>query len=500
MSESADYLLFPEFRLSVANKIPIKFLSHDNLSIEAMMDFILRGKLPVPKVRSFADDVERLFLDSKFTSMSSGERLKFLEEKYPDFRNWFESVIAGEGIWRSVLEREYSTPGFNQNIKRIVDFFSQQGYTSPESLQSIAKEISDNFKIRKYKIRAKLEGSIDNLFDSLNITDKCRQIVLVKPLESRVQYKLSNKFGDRMTKVHSQRSLVDLPSRKNRLNNYIGMTFTKNKGSSKVVSVFIEEKVQRTPFEEPILEIVFENLEDVDGEVVLKYFVQTISDISARGKKLKETIAKLRYDVFDVEILTSMYNKDFVRHALIDLSSRDPLHEILFNESKTRVDDQRFCLRSLTGKVRSRVDFQERFIVFSSNKDIFEIFDLISLFLAYSRNRNSLDLLGLGQPIPKLADRVIEIQESRYEMDIIEIQEGGERVLRKAKFFDSVFNKVCNKPENVPIFGESLDTTKEGVTYDFFPPEKLIKKLTDSGRFEFPKYQAQRIPVQTFYG
>ncbi|MBM4076974.1 MAG: hypothetical protein FJ267_15195, partial [Planctomycetes bacterium] len=278
------------------------------------------------------------------------------------------------------------------------------------------------------------------------------------------------------------------------------MTFTKNKGSSKVVSVFIEERVPKTPYDEPILEIVFENLEDVDGEVVLKYFVQAISDISARGKKLKETIAKLRYDVFDVEILTTMYNKDFVRHALIDLSSRDPLHEILFTESKTRVDDQRFCLRSLTGKVRSRVDFQEKFIVFSSSKDIFEIFDLISLFLSYSRNKPSLNILGLGEPIPKLADRVVEIRESRYEMDIIEIQEGGERVLRKAKFFDSVFNKVCNKPENVPIFGDSLDTTKEGVVFDYFPSEKLIKKLTESGRFEFPKYQAQRIPVQTFYG
>ena len=495
---NSDYLLFPEFRLSVANKIPGKFLSHDNLSIDVMMDFILRGKLPVPKIRSFMDDVGRLFTNQTFIDKTSDEKMKFLEDNYRDFRNWFETILSGEAVWNAAVRKEFENPGLNRDVERIVKFLDSRGYTS--DLPAVAKELSDNFKVRKYKIRARIEGSIDNLFDSLNITDKCRQIVLVKPLEDRVQYKLSNKFGDKMTKNHSQRSLVDIPSRKNRLNNYIGMTFTKYKGSSKVVTVFIEERVPKTSFDQPILEIMIENLEDVDGEVVLKYFLQTISDISSRGKKLKETISKLKFDVYDVELYTTMYNKDFVRHALIDLSSMNPLNEILFSESVSRVDDQRFCLRGLNGKVRSRVDFQEKYIVFSSQKDIFEVFDLISLFLAYSINRPSIDILGLGRPIFKFTERVIESQDSRFEMDVIQIQQDGERVLKKARFFDSVFNKVCNKPENVPTFGESLDITKEGVQFDYFPPQSLIKKLTESGQFEFPRYETQRIPIQTFYG
>jgi len=491
-----DTMLFAEARTSIERKIPYLLISHKNLKVEDMMNYILRGEIPRLQILSFKDEIDTLLKSRDFQTMSSEGKELYLENNYPDFRNWFESVIAGENVWKMAVQREFDNPQYTEPLKGIVDYLDGNRFT--ESIPEIVREISENFRVRKYRMRASFRGNIDNLFDSLNITDKCLQIVLVKPIEDKVVYKLSNKFGEKITKIHSQRPLVGMPSRRNKLEPYIGMTFTKNKSSNKVVTVLIEEKPAKTSYEQTELEIIFENLEDADGEVVLKYFYQTFSDITSRGKLLKEEIMRLQFNVFDVEIATSVYNKNYLRQAFVNLSSVPALRPFLFTESSNRLDEQRVCLRGITGKVRSRVDFQEKMVVFSSQKDIFEIFDLISLVLAYSYQN---PLLSLFEPLEKFLKREQqdESTQNRYEMDIIEIKD-GERILKKARFFDSVYSKVCNKPENVPTLGDSIDVTNPDVIFDYFPSEKLIKALTESGQYEFPKYRSQRIPIQLYYG
>jgi hypothetical protein len=492
-----DGLLFPEYRLSASDKVPIRFLTHDNLTVGGMMDYILRRKMPRLRLRSFQREVIKLLEKREFIDLSSEEKMKILEDNYPEFRNWFEYVVAGGDAWETAVRREYETPGYNQIITQIYDLFQREGFLG--RLEEVGLELLNNFKVRKYKIRGRFTGCIENVYDSLNITDRCRQIALIKPLENTVHYKLSNKFGDKVTKAHSQRSVVDIPSRKNRINNYICMTFTKNKGSNKVVTVFIDERVPKTSFDDPVLEVVFENLEDADGEVVLRSFIQSFSTITERGIKLRDEIASLRFDVFDVEISSDYYRGGFVRQAFIELATKEALRPILFSESSTRLDEHRFCLRDLSGKVRSRVDVQDKQLIFSSSRDVFEIFNIISLFLVSVVGRREIDILGLGIPVQRLTERVVESQDRRFEMDVIEIK-NGERVLKKAWFFDSVFNKVCNKPENVPTFGEAINLETTDVKYDFFPPEALARRLKESGQYDFPRYLTQRIPIQTFYG
>lgn len=491
-------LLFPEYRLSVYNQIPIKFLSHSGVTIKDFMNFILREELPEIKVKSFKDTVDKLFRTTSFTDLSSEDKYRYLSVNYPEFSSWFDTVVSGgKEVWDNVVKRQYEEPDRMKDIQTIVKYFSDSGYY--DKLETIEKEISSNFKIRRYKISGTFEGIIDEMYDSLNITDKCRQIVLVKPQEDKIVYKLSNNFDDKLTKVHAQRSLIDIPSRKNKINNYIGMTFTKNSTSNKVVTVIIEEGVPKTKYDTPPLNIVFENLEDIDGEVVMGYFMQTITERTGRGKYLKEKLSRVNFNVFDIEIYSDMYNKDFVRHSYVDLATKEPLRKILFTESSTRVDDQRIILRGIDGRVQARADFQEKYIVWSSDSDLFNIFNLISLFVAYSYEMKTIKLLSSVE-IPKWSEKTVEMQESGYEMDVIEIGEDGERILKKARFFDSVFKKVCNKPENQPTFGKSLDVTNPDIRYDYFPPAKLIKKLTETGKYEFPRYQTQKVPVQTYYG
>jgi hypothetical protein len=489
-----ETLLFAETRRSVLDQIPSRLISHLNLTMEEMMNYILRGELPVMRMFSFKDETDRLSRETFFNGMSLDEKMVYLESNYPDFQNWFESFLSGETVWKNALRREFENPQFIDIQKGLVGYLMEKDYVS--KIPMIAQEIMDHFKVRKYKMRASMKGSLENLFDSLNVTDKCRQIVMVKPLEDKVMYKLSNRFGDKMTKIHSQKSLVDVPSRRNKLNNYIGMTFTKNKTSNKVVTVFVEERLPKTTLEQSTLEIIFENLEDADGEVVLRYFLQSVSDITARGKLLKSTLTNLRFDVFDVEMVTKSYQKKYIRQCLLELSSVPSLRHILFSESGYKIDDQRFCLRSLTGKVRSRVEFLENSIVFSGSRDIFDILDLISLVVGYSYMVPSLNVF---EPLEKWMERDEVVEEAKYSLDVIEIKD-GERVLRKARFFESVYSKVCNKPENVPVFGESLDPTVQDLVYDYFPPEKLIKQLEATGQYEFPRYRSQRIPIQLFYG
>jgi len=489
-----DTLLFAETRKGVFDQIPPRFISHQNLTVDEMMNYVLRGELPQMRIISFKDEMDRLMGSRTFTEMDSTQKNEFLETHFPEFQNWFESFLSGEAVWLNAVKREFENPQLVDTRKAIVEYLLENDYVA--KIPEIAQEIMDHFKVRRYKMRASLRGSIDNLFDSLNVTDKCRQLVLVKPLENKIFYKLSNRFGERMTKIHAQRSLIDIPARKNKLNNYIGMTFTKNKSSNKVVTVLVEERLPKTSFDQPTLEVIFENLEDADGEVVLKYFLETVSDITPRGKMLKDTLQKLQFDVFDVELITRSYNKNYIRQCLMDLTMEPALRPILFSESSYRIDDQRFCLRSLTGNVRARVEFTEKTILFSSTKDIFDIFDLISLLIAHT---SKFPVIDTFEPLEKWADKVEVLAESRYELDIIEIRD-GERVLRKARFFESVYSKVCNKPENLPVFGEKLDITDPDLVFDYFPPERLIKKLEATGQYEFPRYRTQRIPIQLFYG
>ena len=489
-----ETLLFAEIRRGVSDEIPASFISHMNLTITEMMDYILRGKLPTMKIISFKDEMDKMIRDPSFIELSMEEKESLLETNYPDFKNWFESVLAGEEVWINSVKREFENPRFMETRQSIAQYLSESGHV--DNIPMIAQEIMDHFKVRKYKLKTSIRGNIDNLFDSMNVTDKCRQIVMVKPLEDKVLYKLSNRFRDKVTKAHAQRSLVDVPSRKNKLNNYIGMTFNKNKTSKKVVTVFIEEKLPKSSFDQPTLEIVFENLEDADGEVVLNYFIQSISDLTPRGKALKAAIANSRFDVFDVEMMTKSYNKKYIRQTLINLTTINKLRPIVFSESSYRVDEQRFCLRSLTGKVRARVDFMEKAIVFSSPQDIFDILDFISLIIAQTYREPTLQLF---EPLEKWDEKPELVEESKYTLDIVEIKD-GERVLKRAVFFESVYSKVCNKPENVPLYGERVDVTNPETIFDFFPPEKLIKKLEATGQYEFPKYRLQRIPIQLVYG
>jgi hypothetical protein len=489
-----ETLLFAELRRGVADEIPASFVSHMNLTVDEMMNYVLRGELPKMRIISFKEQMDDIIRSPSFIAKSMGEREEFLEDNYPEFKNWFESVLAGADVWNSSVKREYENPRFKESRRAISQYLTDHQHV--ERIPEIAQEIMDQFKVRKYKMRTTIRGSIDNLFDSINVTDKCRQVVLVKPLEDKVMYKLSNRFGDKVTKAHAQRSLVDIPSHKNKLNNYIGMTFNKNKTSKKVVTVFIEERLPKTSFDSPTLEIVFENLEDADGEVVLNYFLQSISDITPRGKTLKSILEASRFDVFDVEMITGAYNKKYMRHSLIKLSTVPELRTVLFSESSYRIDEQRFCLRSLSGKVRARVDFMEKGIVFSSPQDIFDVLDFISLVLAHSLKE---PMINLFEPLEKWERKAETLEESKYTLDVIEIKD-GERVLKKAVFFESVYSKVCNKPETVPLYGEGVDATDQETVAGFFPPEKLIKQLEASGQYSFPRYLSQRFPIQITYG
>jgi hypothetical protein len=471
-------LLFAETRKSVLDQIPSRFISHLNLTVDEMMNYILRGELPIMRIFSFKDEMDRLSRERSFNELSLEDKLEYLEANYPDFQNWFESFLSGESVWKNAIQREFENPQFMETQKSITNYLMEQDHIS--KIPMIAQEIMDHFKVRKYKMKATTRGSLENFFDSLNITDKCRQIVMVKPLDDKVMYKLSNRFGDKMTKIHSQRTLVDMPSRRNKLNNYIGMTFTKNKSSNKVVTVLIEERLPKTSFDQPTLEIIFENLEDADGEVVLRYFLQSVSDISPRGKLLKSTLTNLRFDVYDVEMVTKSYQKNYIRQCLLELSSVPALRPILFSESGYRIDDQRFCLRTLTGKVRSRVEFLEKTIVFSSSRDIFDILDLISLVLGYTYN---FPVLNIFETLEKWVERDEVVEESKYSLDIIEIKD-GERVLKRARFFESVYSKVCNKPENVPIYGDKQLYLRPRVNMSF--PNIDLKESPFSCFMEWP--------------
>lgn len=490
-------LLFPDYRLSVYNKIPIKFITHNAVTVRDFMEFIIKERLPDIKVKSFKDTVDKLFRSTTFTTLSSDDKYRYLDANYPEFRNWFDTIVSGgRETWDLVVKRQYEDPERMKDVEDVVKLFTDLGYIN--NLEAIERELTENFKVRRYKISGTFEGIIDEVYDSLNITDKCRQIVLVKPFEDKIVYKLSNNFRDKLTKVHAQRSLIDIPSRKNKLNNYIGMTFTKNSSSNKVITVIIEEGVPKTKYDKPPLTITFENLEDVDGEVVMGYFMQTITEKTGRGKYLKESLLRVNFNVFDIEIYSTVYNRDFIRNCYMELATKEPLRKILFTESSTRVDDQRFILRSLEGKLLAKADYQDRYVLWSSDSDLYNIFNLISLFLAHSYTLDKITMFGID--FPKWAEKSPEIMKSDYEMDVIEIGKDGERILKKAKFFDSVFKKVCNKPENQPTFGKSLDITNPDIKYDYFPSANLIKKLTESGKYEFPRYQSQKIPIQTYYG
>lgn len=504
-------ILFPEVRYSVEKKIPLSMISVSNLPSDKMIKYVLLGRLPEIEIISFAEEVINLYSYEEFVNLDSDERREYLIRSYPNFARWADDASVGLDSWIRVIGEEFE--------KQPSEFTKLASLVSSFDLRGVAGDLVDNFKVRKYKLKGVTKGNIETLFDSLGITDKCRQIVFVNPLQDKVLYKLSNTFGDKFTKIHSQRQLLDVPSRRNVKNSYIGMTFNKNKISNKVVTVFIDERVSVNEFDESDLEIVFENLEDADGEVVLNYFKQALI-----GSKFKSQIENIKFEVYDVELKTSQYNQSYVRQALIDLSSNPVLRKFLSSESRMYIDDQRFALRDLAGKFRSKADFQEKFIVFSS-ESLFDVFNLVSLFLGYAFDKPSINILSIADKFEKDRRRGdMEGIEGRGDereivMDVI-VDREGEQVLKRVRFFDSIYRKVCNKPENVPSYwklgsipesvkqeleigSEESDSFEDKVArslkYEFFPSRKLINSLKTSG-YIFPKYESQRALIQIIYG
>ena len=491
----------------VRERLSDEFVYREPLRLEQLMNLILRGELPSSRVINLSRELPRRRADLSF--YTTEQRRGVLNDEFPGFISRMDNFLGLEtDTWREQIRESSERYFMNTPVERIVSHVENELRFS-ELKPELEKQILENFLIRKYKLEGTVEWRLEDFFDNLGITSRCRQIVLVKPLENKAVYKLSNDFSDRVTYYHSKTSLINMPSRERKINNYITLTLSKYERSKDVALVIIEEIPSRQRSKAPQLKITIEipgerRLGDVEtdgayGTTVVKYFQNCILDQTLLG-----LVERINYRIFDLQLFTRAYDLESVRHYLLDLSIHPVYKYVLFPHHRNKVDDQKFVFRGLSptdgipGSKKVVIDIQGKGILFRTTQtsDLFDVYDILAILLAHGRRTPSLNVLGIPgedkslEPIdiPKEGEEVMR-------MDVVEKTGDGEYILREAIFFDSHFTDVCNKPNEKDILrGGELSED-----FGFFPPESLVRKIESEGRFSFPKYESQRVKVKLNY-
>jgi len=481
-----------------------EFLYRSPVRLDQIIDLILRGNLPTPEIVDLTERLPRRRQQLAMYQTGEGLRNALLSE-FPRFATRMDSFLGLEPeAWRGILAEESVRYFTNTPVREISDYLESEIRFS-ELREDIGRQLSKNFFIRKYKLTGVLEWRLEDLFDKLNVTNECRQIVLVKPLENKALYKLSNTFTDPASTYHSKISLVQTSSRERRVNNYIGLTLSKYKDSKDVAVVMIEEIPSAQKSKRPELRISVEipgekRMDDVEtdgayGTTVLKYLHDCVAN-----PRLLAKLKAVEYSIYDLQLFTTAYDSDAIRQYLLDMSMHPILRHITFSEHKNKVDEQKFILRDLStsdsthGPRRVVVDIQARGVVFQASRgsDLFDVYDLISILLAYGIRKPGLNILGDVKTLNPVA---VTQGSTPLTMDVVEKIGGNEFVLREAVFFDTHYADVCNKPTDKDILtGEALEED-----YGFYPPESLVRKIESEGRFSFPNYNTQRVRVKLNY-
>lgn len=484
---------FPEYRLSVKDKVPVELITREKLTSLDLLNFILRGELPNKRLINIVQQV-----------VSPNSDVEALKKKYPEFSAYIDRIVRDGPLG---LYSEIPT------VKRLVDYL-ETTWVSDETESGIivdetqfTNELINNFRLRKYRLKTIIKdfpGTLSFIFDSMNLTEQCRQIVFNDTNQGKIMYKLSNEHLDKenITSRHAEINLLDVSYAKE-FYNYIGMTFTKPSTITRLVNVFIVELPSKSEGDLPEFEIVFDNMEDTEIDIIPRNFLECITP--GILKSLFETIV---YDVTDVELSTRVYNQDYVRHLFTDLSIEPGFRDIMFTDIHGKADDLRITVRDPIQKnVIGRIDFQKKDIVFSSPKGFLDTINLIGIMLLREKTKPSIDIYQTGKVQTRKIDdkgkkRKKTIADSDIDaddddvlyMDVIE-KRNGEIYIRKAKFFDSFFNKVCNKKSEKPEFGPQVPDDN----FIYFPPESLIKEMEEKGIYEFPRYKEQRVKVKKVY-
>lgn len=484
---------FPEYRLSVKEKVPLELITRERLTSLDLLNFILRGQLPNKRLINIVKQV-----------LAPDADIESLKLKFPEFSSYIDRIVR-DGTTGLYLEIP--------SVKKLVDYIdttwaigeTESGLTIDEP--QFTRELINNFRLRKYRLKTVVKnfpGTLSFIFDSMNLTDQCRQLVMNDTNQGKIMYKLSNEHLDKdnITSRHAEINLLDVSYAKE-FYNYIGMTFTKPSTITRLVTVFIVELPRKSEGDLPEFEIVFDNLEETEIDSIPRHFLDCITSGS-----LKSVLRELVYDVVDVELSTRVYNQDYVKYLLTDLSMEPGFRDIMFTEIHGKPDDLRITVRDpLQRNVIGRIDFQKKDIVFSSPKGFLETINLIGIMLLREKSKPSIDIYQTGKVLTRKVDEKgkkrkrtdaepdadADDEDSLY-MDVIE-KRNGEIYIRKARFFDSFFNKVCNKKSEKPQFGPQVPDDN----LEYFPPESLVKELEEKGVYEFPRYQEQRVRVQKIY-
>lgn len=491
----------------VRERLSDEFVYREPLRLEQLMNLILRGELPSSRVVNLSRELPRRKGSLSFET--SERRREILVEEFPGFISRMDNFLGLEtDTWREQIRESSERYFMNTPIERISNHVEGELRFS-ELKPELEKQILENFLIRKYKLEGTVEWRLEDFFDNLRITSQCRQIVLVKPLENKAMYKLSNDFSDHVTFYHSKTPLINMPSRERKTNNYITLTLSKYERSKDVALVIIEEIPSRQRSKSPQLKITIEipgekrlgslETDGAYGTTVVKYFQNCILDPG-----LLALVEGINYRIFDLQLFTRTYDLESVRHYLLDLSIHPVYKHVLFSQHRNKVDDQKFVFRGLSpldgvpGSKKVIIDIQSKGILFRTTQtsDLFDVYDILTILLSYGRRTPSLNFLGIPGEDKSLDPIDIPKEgEEALRMDVVEKIGDGEYILREAIFFDSHFTDVCNKPNEKDILrGGELSED-----FGFFPPESLVRKIESEGRFRFPKYESQRVKVKLNY-
>lgn len=489
-----------------------EFVYRSPLELPQLMNLILKREVPRTRVHNLLEELPRRRDQLAVLLTPEGIREQ-LGREFPNFVSRLDNFIGLDAqVWKTQIRELSQRYLADTPVRKVAKFV--EGLRFSEIRDSVLRQLVNNFSIRKYRLRGTFEWRLEDLFDILGVTEHCRQIVLVKPLEDKILHKLTNRFGDPVSTIHSKTSLLQLPSRERRLNNYLAMTISKYDRSRDVAVIIIEEVPGRQKAKQPLLRITVEvpgerRLGDVEtdgayGTTVLKYFLDCVSRKDReREKNLLSRLRSIRYQVFDIQLFTRAYDLEAVRYVLMEMSMHPDFQSVFFCQNRNKVDDQKFILRDFplsenaAGPRRVLVDIQSKGVVFQSvSGDLFDIYDLASLMVAYGMRRGEINPLG----IPGMGRILLDVsrgegREGELRMDVVEKTGEGEYILREAILFDSHFSDVCNKPAEKDILrGGELEED-----FGYFPPKELIDRLESEGRFSFPYYESQRIRVKLNY-
>lgn len=476
------------------------------MTVGEMIDYVMYSIFPSPRVENIRTRIAEV--DALLTDLTFDEKRERLVQMFPRHVSWVDTYLGlGRDQWQSLMEerwREY------EETSPMVEFYDK--VASRWSVDGdLQWTISEDFFVRGYKIRGYVRWSLEALFDSINVTEECRQIVYVNPMEDKVMYKVSTRFDDPMTAAHAKKVLYPMSGMENNKNNYVALTLTKGIGSTDIVLVVIEDIPPEDYLSFPRLKITFEiprergrdpalEREGAYGTTALTYFRRLFSDRSPRERELRDAIENTSFSVFDVEFFSRRYNPDYMRGLFFHFSSLPETRMFIFSDNRIKVDEQRFVVRNpVDGTPRVTGVVQEAGVLFRSpTGDLIDVLDVVGMLRSYAESHPTINPLGvLPSPIYSVRETPRDLAAGEeFVIDIIE-NVLGEKVPRKAILFESSFNDVCNKRDDKPEFGYDLDPSSDDVGY--YPPRSVIDSLRAEG-YEFPRYETQRVPIRLNYG